>query len=290
MNRPNIIKAGALDLEVVRQLAVKPPLYKPGEPLFWNDPHISEQMLKAHLDPATDAASRKPETIDRTVEWLLSSVPIPAGASVIDLGCGPGLYCERLQRRGWRMTGMDFSRRSVDYARRRAAELRLPVEYAYQDYLTLDYDARFDAALMIYQDFGVLSNEDRAAFLGRVQRALRPGGHFVFDVSTRRLREQREERADWEVSAGGFWRPGPHMCLSQAWNYAGDDAILDQYIVVEPTGEAFVYRVWERYFSPATLEPLLNAHGFAVEAWWGDLTGVPYSEQSKLLAVMARKN
>ena len=53
------------------ELQQKPEPFAPGEHLFWNDPHISKQMLHAHLDPNIEAASRKPETIDRSVKWLI---------------------------------------------------------------------------------------------------------------------------------------------------------------------------------------------------------------------------
>jgi len=41
-------------------LQEKPNPFTSGEPLFWDDPHISRQMLAAHLDPDIDAASRCP--------------------------------------------------------------------------------------------------------------------------------------------------------------------------------------------------------------------------------------
>ena len=41
------------------ELQQKPAPFTPGEPLFWNDPHISSQMLKFHLDPNVEAASRQ---------------------------------------------------------------------------------------------------------------------------------------------------------------------------------------------------------------------------------------
>lgn len=47
------------------ELQHKPEPFTPGEPLFWDDPHISSQMLQYHMDPKTEAASRRPETIDR---------------------------------------------------------------------------------------------------------------------------------------------------------------------------------------------------------------------------------
>ncbi|WP_345305315.1 hypothetical protein [Candidatus Villigracilis saccharophilus] len=56
------------------ELQQNPEPFAPGELLFWNDPHISKQMLDAHLDPNIEAASRKPETIDRSVKWLIKTL------------------------------------------------------------------------------------------------------------------------------------------------------------------------------------------------------------------------
>ena len=92
---------------VLNTLLTKPDLYERTIEKFWNDPHISKGLLKAHLDPDTEAASRRPEFIDRSVEWIVSM--LPEGASLLDIGCGPGLYTKRLAERGLRVTGIDFS-------------------------------------------------------------------------------------------------------------------------------------------------------------------------------------
>ena len=79
----------------------RPALYERTTENFWNDPYISAQMLEAHLNPSTDAASRKPEFINRCVDWVLS-LPLPERASLLDIGCGPGLYAKRFAARGLR--------------------------------------------------------------------------------------------------------------------------------------------------------------------------------------------
>lgn len=99
------------------QLQQKPAPFTPGEALFWDDPHISSQMLEAHLNPEVEAASRRPETIDRSVEWLIEALGLKPGDPILDLGCGPGLYASRFARAGMQVTGVDYSRRSIDYAR-----------------------------------------------------------------------------------------------------------------------------------------------------------------------------
>ena len=45
----------------------KPPIYTKSMVEFWNDEYISEQMLKAHLDPEFDGASRKSDFIEKSV-------------------------------------------------------------------------------------------------------------------------------------------------------------------------------------------------------------------------------
>jgi len=82
----------------------RPAPFAPGESLFWDDPHISKQMLEAHLNPNIDAASRKPETIERSVNWLTQILDLKPGASILDLGCGPGLYASRFAQAGFHLT------------------------------------------------------------------------------------------------------------------------------------------------------------------------------------------
>jgi 2-polyprenyl-3-methyl-5-hydroxy-6-metoxy-1,4-benzoquinol methylase len=110
---------------------------------FWDDEHISKGMLEAHLNPDWDAASRKHSFIGASVKWL--SGVIPAKGKILDLGCGPGLYAKRLSDVGYDVTGMDFSKRSIAYAKSRDAK----TEYIYKNYLELDYNAIFDAVVLI---------------------------------------------------------------------------------------------------------------------------------------------
>jgi SAM-dependent methyltransferase len=278
-----------LSLDTLQQLSVRPPLFAPGEALFWDDPHISQQMLAAHLDPDTEAASRPPDVIDRTVNWLIEVLPLKPGDTVLDLGCGPGLYTQRLARRGLRVTGIDYSRRSIDYARQVAAEHGLSIDYRYQNYLTLDEEPQYDAVLLIYGDLCVLSPEKRDALLDRVHRALKPGGQFVFDVTTRRLRARLGVKNGWYVAESGFWKPGPHLVLEQGFDYPEHDTYLDQYIVIEADGRLSVYRNWFLDYSPQTITPVLEARGFVVRGVWGDLTGLPYTPGSEWIGLVAQK-
>ena len=272
------------------ELQHKPEPFTPGEPLFWDDLHISSQMLQCHLDPNIEAASRRPETIDRAVLWLIDTLSLKAGDSLLDLGCGPGLYASRLARAGLQITGVDYSRRSIAYATEYANENHLDILYRYENYLDLQDENQYDAALLIYGDFCPLSPEQRSRLLQNVHRALKPHGKFVLDVTTREHRKKYGNRNGWQALETGFWKPGPHLVLEEGFDYPEESIWLDQYTVVEADGKVSVYRNWFQDYTPETICAELEQNHFTVEGVWGDLTGSPHTPEGEWIGVIAQKS
>jgi len=278
-----------LNLDLILQLQQKPEPFTPGEPLFWDDPHISTQMLKAHLDPNHDQASRRPETIKKSVDWIIATLGLNPGHAILDLGCGPGLYTACLAERGLRVSGVDYSRRSINYAVQYAAEHHLDIDYRYQNYLTLEDESQYEAILLIYGDFCPLSPAQRQTLLGNVRRALKPGGYFVLDVTTRTLRQKYGNRNGWYATQRGFWKPGPHLVLEEGFDYPEQSIFLDQAIVIEENGKVSVYRNWFQDFSRETITHELEAGGFSVHSIWNDLLGTPFTENADWIGLIAQK-
>lgn len=169
-------------LEHVRMALKKPLLYAKSESAFWDDEYISKQMLKAHLNPELEGASRKLDFIERSVVWIKELVNPISYPMLLDIGCGPGIYAERFVKEGYQVTGIDFSRKSIDYARRNALLQGLNITYLFQDYLEMDLENNFDFVTMIYCDYGALSKSDRQVVMRNVYRHLKSGGKFLLDV------------------------------------------------------------------------------------------------------------
>ena len=269
-------------------LTVKPRLFEPGEPQFWNDPHISKGMLKAHLDPTHDAASRRPEIIDNIVKHLLDSGVLTPEMKLLDLGCGPGLYAERFCRTGIHVTGIDISERSIDYAKKHAAESGLKIEYRCMDFFDMDYTGEFDAIVQIYGELCVFPDSKRDELLALTHKALKPGGVFVFDITTRTHRMKAGLKNRWYFSQGGFWYPERHLVLEQGFNYPEDSVWLDQYIVICNEGVK-VYRNWFRDYSRDSVSKVLSDAGFSIKHVWNDLTGAEFSEDGDWIGIVAVK-
>jgi SAM-dependent methyltransferase len=276
-----------IPLDALGRALARPEPFTPHDAPFWDDPHIARGMLAAHLDPGTDAASRRPETIARTVAHLATVLPVREGTRLLDLGCGPGLYATAFARLGAAVTGIDLSASSIAYAADAAGAAGLGIEYRLGDYTATPLGGPFDAAVMIYLDFGVLPDAPRDRLLDAVRGALRPGGAFALDVHGPARRRPPDASITVEREDGGFWRPGPHLVVETSYRY-GRDLDLSQCAVIDDDGLT-VYRIWDRAYSASGLRALLARHGLRLEAAWSDLAGAPYRRSSPTLAVVARR-
>ena len=246
-------------------------------------------MLATHLDPQTDLASRRPEIIARSVAWIGRESGLPPGPAVVDLGCGPGLYASRLAELGYQVAGVDFPPSSIAYARRYALDHQLKIDYRCQDYLSLADESAFDAALLIYGDFCPLSPDQRRKLLANVHRLLKPGGWFVLDVSRHKPAPAARSKTGWVAFPGGFWRPGPHLVLEQAFAYPEQALQMDQYAVLEESGVLTVYRIWPQGSPSQSITAELRSGHLEVVSLWGDLTGLPDDEAEDWIGIVAQK-
>ena len=239
----------------------KPQIYAEGNAVMWTDDHISRQLLNIHLNPDIDLASRKRISIESTVNWILNSVNLEK-MNILDLGCGPGLYAELMAEKGHKVTGIDFSINSIEYARKESRKKNLDIEYVNQNYLELCEENRYDLAIMVFTDFGVLIPDARKKLLQNVYRALKPGGIFIFDVLSDKDIEMKVAEKSWGVEECGFWKDSPHLFLSDSYYYPKDKVILYQHIIIDSSDNFDVYRFWTHFFTSDALEKVLEQEGF----------------------------
>ena len=256
---------------------------------LWTDEHTSARMLSFHLNEAIDVSSRNAQFINRSVEWIASRFNIGKDTKIADFGCGPGLYATRLAKRRANVTGIDFSRRSIEYAKEVAASEQLNIKYVQQNYLDFETEDRFDLALMIMCDFCALSPTQRRGILSKFHKILKPGGSVLLDVYSLTAFDQREEMATYEVNLlKGFWSPNKYYGFLNTFKYQEEKVVLDKYTVVESERTRTVYN-WLQYFTPEELEKEFVESGFSIEGLYSDVAGTPYDQKSNEFAVIAKK-
>lgn len=251
-----------MKIQDIHNYTSKPNLYEKGNAVMWTDEHISRQLLAVHLNTEVDLASRRKATIDSTVDWILAHAQ-QKQLNILDLGCAPGLYTEKLAQKGHKVTGVDFSANSIAYAKKEAQKKNLDITYLQENYLQLDLgENTFDLLILIFTDFGALLPNEREQLLANIQKVLKPGGVFIFDVLNDKNMKAKISERNWETSRGGFWKNEPYIALSNSFVYEQNKVILYQHIVLDEQEDLSVYRFWTHFFSHQDLTDILHPHDF----------------------------
>lgn len=238
--------------------------YQRSEHFIWTDDYISQNMLTAHLDLSSDAASRNINTIERTIEWILDKTP---QGKVLDLGCGPGLYDSLLAKKGYHVTGIDISERSISYAKRKAAEENLRIDYQCKDYIKDDIGTGYDVAICIYCDFGALTPEEQGILLKKIYKGLNEEGVLIFDVFKAGLCDTMQAKRDWRYSDGAdFWCERPHFLLEEVKHFAMEKLWGTRNIIIEAGKMPREYITWDRYYTEDEINRLLTENRFDIIA------------------------
>jgi demethylmenaquinone methyltransferase/2-methoxy-6-polyprenyl-1,4-benzoquinol methylase len=177
--------------------------------------------------------------LDRRWRRLAVRAVVRPGDSVLDACCGTGDLALEAERAGGRVTGLDFSERMLERARRKSAT----VEWVRGDVLELPFaDASFDAATV---GFGIRNVEDLEAGLRELARVLRPGGRLACLEITR-----------------------PHGALRPFFNL-WFDKLVPLAGKVLPGGEAYAYlpASVRRFPGPEELGEAMRGAGFGEIGW-----------------------
>lgn len=262
-------------------------LYERSKDFLWTDEHVSEGMLAFHLSQDTDAASRNRKTILKTVEWIDSF--LPKNGSIIDLGCGPGLYTEEFALKGYTVTGMDISPRSIEYAKKSAADKKLAIEYSCGSYITQKIEGKYDAAVCIYCDFGALIPSEQKAFLKNVHDALKEGGILIFDVFGYGMSSTKKEFRSWELHDGpGFWSSSSYFEMSESVYFEKEKVWGARNIISTEKGIK-EYTTWDTLYDDKKITDLLYENGFVVEEIKTNLVGSNSFTSDDVLFIKAVK-
>ena len=254
--------------------------------LPWDDPEFSRRMLAEHLDQRHDHASRRLETIDAHVEWISVKLLSKQPGSVLDLGCGPGLYTERLAARGCTCRGVDISPASIEHARAAAGARGLPCAYVLGDVMTADLGSNHDLAIFLFGELNTFPRSDVPVLLRRVGRSLRPGGRLLLEVHTQEsVIAAGHEPASWYTSQGGLFGSRPHVVLLER-QWSGETGVTNTrfYVIDATSGRVDEHGETLTSYTDDDYLALLTEAGFIDLQRLGDMGTAPHPDMTIITA------
>lgn len=267
-----------------------PAPWSEGDNIPWHEPGFSARMLREHLCQAHDAASRRLAVVDRHVAWIHERVLGGTPTSILDLGCGPGLYASRLARRGHTCIGIDYSPASIAYAEDEARRANLACTYRLADIGQADYGSGHGAAMLLYGEMNVFRPGDIRAILQRMHDSLVPGGVVILEVSTyAAIRQQGLAGRSWYSASQGLFSEQPYLCLQEShWDEATATSALRYYVVDTATAEVTLYAQTLQAYTEEEYAALLAEHGFVDLGVHPSLTGGEGEYQPEFVVLVAR--
>jgi 2-polyprenyl-3-methyl-5-hydroxy-6-metoxy-1,4-benzoquinol methylase len=207
---------------------------------------------------------------EREAESVVRLLDVPLGAAILDVPCGGGRLSMALARRGYSVTGVDWSLEFLNHARSGDGDRR--VTWEQRDMRDLPWRGQFDGAFCLGNSFGYLDDAGNVAFLQAVAAALKPGARFVLETPMvlENMLEHVKDRAWWKVG-------NIYLLVSNRYDQAQQRLEIEYTFV--SNGRIDVRSGSHRAYTYRELVQLIEAAGFAVATeapWRKDATTVSF--------------
>ena len=206
---------------------------------------------------------------------------------ILDLGCGTGKMTLELSRRGYDMTGIDYSPEMLDIARSAAEEDGHDVLWLCQDMREFELYGTVDATVCCLDCINHLEDEkDLKKCLDLVHNYLIPDGIFIFDINGRYKFENVYADNTYAMEEDGG------MCVWENF-YDSDSRICDFYITLFKECNDGRYKRYdetqsERMYTLAEIKTALEKSGFEFLYALGDLDFSPGSDECERIYIVAK--
>lgn len=210
--------------------------------------------------------------------FIESEVSFDKNTKILDIGCGTGRHSIELSKRGYNVTGIDFSESQLKRAKEKALNLNLNIDFQQQDARKLPFVNEFDLAIMLCEGAFPLMETDEMNFqiLQHAAKALRPGGKLIFTTlnglfplfhSVKDFLDKNKQEGNAECVSNTF-----DLMTFRDYNKT---------VIEDDNGKERELDCNERYYVPSEITWLLKSIGFTYIDIFGATLGA-YSRNDKL--------
>jgi len=226
-----------------------------------------------------------PERNSAEVDFIESALKIPKGGRVLDVACGHGRHAIELAKRGYQVTGIDFSPRFIKMAIESSNSNGISnAEFLVGDMRQTHFVNRFDAAFSYFTSFGYFSDLENNRVLETVAKALVNGGKFLLETVNRdwTIHKVENQPRRWDEIDPGFF-------LLEDISFNAHTSRIHTKRIIFDRGERRSVEYDIKLYTHAELEDMLEDAGFKVVATYGNKDSSPYAVSSPRMIIVSKK-
>jgi SAM-dependent methyltransferase len=239
------------------------------QPLPWQNRDFSRRSLQLHLDQSNDVNSRRDSIISRQVRWIHHEILKEKKSSVLDLGCGPGLYMEKLAKLGHHCTGIDISPEVIDYAKSKNFH---ECRYYCEDILRFTIDKSFDFVMLNFGWFNNFTKSHGNQLLKNIKKMLKPGGFLLLEILyLGATQDFGENLPQWHRAEQGIFSDTPYLFLQENQWINEEHRAEVTYYIIKPDKKIECYYQHYQGYEKDELCGMLGTHQLTDFQFFHDL-------------------
>lgn len=253
---------------------------------------LFEDIISQLFDEIVDWVAR----LEREMPFLLEMMEIYNVENILDVGCSTGNHAISLARKGFDVTGIDYSSFAIKKARENLSQAYLPmgvsVKFYQDDFSVFSHlsQEKFDAILILGNTLSLASDRDSIKdVMNNIHSLLADNGVVLIQVlnfennedNTRfsKLKEVRWEGDDCIVQRGYFVHRGYGTFL---FNVLRQQEGKWDYWLKENT------KIYP--FTKNRFDKIINNTGFKVKKMYADFDKTSFKEESNdIIAILEKK-
>jgi len=143
------------------------------------------------------------------VNFIENVCQLSPGERILDLGCGGGDQLKVFAQKGYEVVGVEVAPSLIKFAEQQFQEEGLRGTFIVGDMRAIDYDAEFDACVLLSGTFGFFGEVEDQNLLRSICQAIKVGGKvFIMFLSANRIKKHSkswsEKKDGWELSESWF--------------------------------------------------------------------------------------
>lgn len=213
--------------------------------------------------------NRNTEEAAKFIDHLIAFLQMPERSLVLDLACGRGRHANYLAGKGFRVTGLDISPKSIQTAQMRYPsdllefyihDMRLPFRVNYFDYV-----------FNFFTSIGYFDHlKENQKVFSAVHKTLKPGGRFLIDfMNVEKTLANIVDREEKEIDGIRFYI-----------RREVEDGRILKHIKVDDGHRIALFSESVQILKPHHFYAFLHEEGFNLVKEWGDYDLNPFDSRT----------